>query len=112
MNTMEIEKIHKKLQTDWADWTDDGDHQCVTICKKELITAIQVINAYLVNYDLKTRIEKDPTPKVCEFCEKTYKGAEPVCNKCLLDMKLQLWRFSFLLSKEDMRKVYGELLDR
>ena len=112
MDTMEIEKIHKKLQTDWADWTHDDDHQCITICKKELMAAIQVINAYLVNYDLKTRIEKDPTPKVCEFCEKTYKGAEPVCDKCLLDIKLRLRRFSFLLNEEDMRRVYGELLDR
>ncbi|MGZ5563060.1 MAG: hypothetical protein ACXWEM_04405, partial [Halobacteriota archaeon] len=65
-----------------------------------------------VNYDLKTRIEKDPTPKVCEFCEETYKGAEPVCATCLLDIKLGLRRFSFLLNEKDMRKVYGELLDR
>ena len=108
MDTMEIEKIRKKLQTDWADWTDDDDHQCITICRKELKAAIQVINAYLVNYDLKTRIEEDPTPKVCEFCEKTYKGAEPVCNKCLLDMKFRLRKFSCLLSEEDMRKVYTE----
>ncbi|MEI7826401.1 MAG: hypothetical protein WCI87_01200 [Euryarchaeota archaeon] len=113
MDTMEIEKIRKKLQTDWANWTDDTDDlQCVTIYKKELMAAIQVINAYLVNYDLKTRIEKDPTSKVCEFCEKTYNGAEPVCNTCLLDMKLKLRRFNFLLNEEDMRKVYGELLDR
>ncbi|MEI7826402.1 MAG: hypothetical protein WCI87_01205 [Euryarchaeota archaeon] len=109
MDTMEIEKIRKKLQTDWANWTDDTDDlQCVTIYKKELMAAIQVINAYLVNYDLKTRIEKDPTSKACEFCEKTYKGAEPVCNTCLLDMKFRLRKLSCLLSEEDMRKVYTE----
>jgi hypothetical protein len=112
MDTMDIEKIHKKLQTDWADWTDDDDNQCLSICKKELIAANQAINAYLVTYDVKTRIEKDPTSKVCEFCEKMYKGAEPVCPKCLLDMKIKLRRFSFLLNEKDMRKVYGELLDR
>jgi hypothetical protein len=112
MDTMDIDTIYKKLQTDWADWTDDDDEQCISVCKKELIAANQAINAYLVNYDLKTRIEKDPTPKVCEFCEKTYKGAEPVCDKCLLDMKLKLRRFSFLLNEKDMRRVYGELLDR
>jgi hypothetical protein len=112
MDTMNIEKIQKKLQTDWADWTDDDENKCITICKKQLMAAIQIVNAYLVNYDLITRIEKDPTPKVCEFCEKTYKGAEPVCAKCLLDIKLGLRRFSFLLNEKDMRKVYGELLDR
>jgi hypothetical protein len=112
MDTTNIELIYKKMQTDWADWTDDDGNQCITICKKELMAAIQVLNAYLVNYDLKTRIEKDPTPKVCEFCEKTYKGAEPVCDKCLLDIKLKLRKFSFLLNEKDMRKVYSELLDR
>ena len=112
MDTMDIETIYKKLQTDWADWTDDDEDQCLSIRKKELISALQAINTYLVGFDLKTRIEKDPTPKVCEFCEKTYKGAEPVCDKCLLDIKLRLRRFSFLLNEEDMRRVYGELLDR
>jgi hypothetical protein len=57
MDTTNIEKIQKKLRTDWADWTGDDDNQCITICKKKLMAAIQVINAYLVNYDLKTRIE-------------------------------------------------------
>lgn len=112
MDTMDIETIHKKLQTDWADWTDDDEDQCLSICKKELITALQAINAYLVNFDLKTRIEKDPTPKVCGFCEKTYRGAEPVCDTCLLDMKLKLRRFSCLLTEKNMGKVYRELLDR
>ncbi len=112
MDAMDIETIHKKLQTDWAEWTDDDEDQCLSINKKELITALQAINAYLVNFDLKTRIEKDPTPKVCEFCEKTYKGAEPVCDTCLLDMKLKLRRFSCLLSEKNMGKVYRELLDR
>lgn len=87
MDTTDLEQIHKKLQTDWADWTDD-DH-CISICKKELMASMQAINAYIVRYDLKTRIEEDPTSKVCEFCENTYKGAEPVCKKCLLDMKVQ-----------------------
>jgi hypothetical protein len=108
MDTMNIEKIQKKLQTDWADWTDDDENKCITICKKQLMAAIQIVNAYLVNYDLITRIEKDPTPKVCEFCEKTYKGAEPVCNTCLLDMKFRLRRLSYLLSEEDIRKIYTE----
>ena len=112
MDTMNIEEIHKKLQTDWADWTDDDEDQCLSISKKELISALQAINTYLVGFDLKTRIEKDPTTKVCEFCEKTYKGAEPVCDTCLLDMKLKLRRFSFLLTEKNMRKVYSELLDR
>ena len=108
MDTMDLEQIHKKLQTEWADCTDDDENQCLSICKKELITALQAINAYIVNFDLKTRIEKDPTPKVCEFCEKTYKGAEPVCNTCLLDMKFRLRRLSYLLSEEDIRKIYTE----
>src|SRR5512137_459000 len=108
MDTMDIKEIHKKLQTDWADWTDDDEDQCLSICKKELIIALQTINAYLVNFDLKTRIEKDPSPKVCEFCEKTYKGAEPVCDICLLDMKFRLRRLSYLLSEEDIRKIYTE----
>ncbi|MGZ7133991.1 MAG: hypothetical protein ACXVH4_04630 [Halobacteriota archaeon] len=112
MDTMNIEEIHKKLQTDWADWTDDDEDQCLSIRKKELISALEAINAYLVSFDLKTRIEKDPTQKVCEFCQKTYKGAEPVCDKCLLDMKLKLRRFSFFLSEKNMRKVYSEILDR
>jgi hypothetical protein len=112
MDTMDIEEIHRKLQTDWADWTDDDEDQCLSICKKELISALQAINTYLVGFDLKTRIEKDPTRKVCKFCEKPYKGAEPVCDKCLLDMKLKLRRFSFLLTEKNMRKVYSELLDR
>ena len=108
MDTTNIELIYKKLHTDWADWTKGDDLQCITVCRKELMAAIQVLNAYLVNYDLKTRIEEDPTPKVCEFCEKTYKGAEPVCVKCLLDMKFRLRRLSCLLSEEDIRKIYTE----
>jgi hypothetical protein len=106
MDTTDLEQIHKKLQTDWADWTDD-DH-CISICKKELMASMQAINAYIVRYDLKTRIEEDPTSKVCEFCENTYKGAEPVCKKCLLDMKFRLRRLSCLLNEEDVRKVYAE----
>ncbi len=41
MDTTNIERIQKKLQTDWADWTNDDDNQCITICKKELMVAIQ-----------------------------------------------------------------------
>jgi len=108
MDTTNIELIYKKLHTDWADWTKGDDLQCITVCRKELMAAIQVLNAYLVNYDLKTRIEEDPSPKVCEFCEKTYKGAEPVCDTCLLDMKFRLRRLSCLLSEEDIRKIYTE----
>jgi hypothetical protein len=106
MDTTDLEQIHKKLQTDWADWTDD-DH-CISICKKELMASMQAINAYIVRYDIKTRIEEDPASKVCEFCENTYKGAEPVCKKCLLDMKFRLRRLSCLLNEEDLRKVYAE----
>jgi hypothetical protein len=108
MDTTNIELIYKKLHKEWADWTKGDDLQCITVCRKELMAAIQVLNAYLVNYDLKTRIEEDPTPKVCEFCEKTYKGAEPVCDSCLLDMKFRLRRLSCLLSEEDIRKIYTE----
>ncbi|MGA7075362.1 MAG: hypothetical protein WBZ42_02275 [Halobacteriota archaeon] len=108
MDTMDIGQIYRKLQTDWADWTDDDDHQCISICKKELMASMQAINAYLVSYDLKTRIEKDPTPKVCEFCGNTYTGAEPVCKNCLLNMKFRLRRLSSLLNEEDIRKVYTE----
>jgi len=106
MDTTDLEQIHKKLQTDWADWTDDD--QCISICKKELMASMQAINAYIVRYDIKTRIEEDPASKVCEFCENTYKGAEPVCKKCLLDMKFRLRRLSCLLNEEDVRKVYAE----
>jgi predicted amidophosphoribosyltransferase len=72
------------------------------------MASMQAINAYIVRYDIKTRIEEDPTSKVCEFCENTYKGAEPVCKKCLLDMKFRLRRLSCLLNEEDVRKVYAE----
>jgi len=107
MDIIDIEQIYKKLQTDWADWTDDGG-RCLSICKRELMAAIQTVNAYLVNYDLKTRIEQDPTAKACEFCGGKYKGAEPVCHNCLLNMKFRLRRLSCLLSDEDIRKVYTE----
>jgi hypothetical protein len=106
MDTTDLEQIYKKLRTDWADWIDD-DH-CISVCKKELMAAMQAINAYIVRYDLKTRIEEDPSSKICEFCENTYKGAEPVCKKCLLDMKFRLRRLSCLLNEEDVRKVYTE----
>jgi len=109
MDTTNIELIHKKLETDWADWTDDDD-KCISICKKELMAAMQVTNAYIVRYDLKTRIEEDPTPKVCEFCGNTYTGAEPVCKTCLLKMKFRLRRFSCLLDEKDLHKVYTEPL--
>jgi len=107
MDTTDIEQIYKKLQTDWAEWTGDDD-QCICICKKELMASMQAINAYLVRYDLKTRIEEDPTPKVCEFCGNTYKGADPVCKNCLLSMKFRLRRLSCLLNEDDIRKVYTE----
>ncbi len=110
MDTLGIEHIYQKLQTDWADWSDAEDG-CLSIRKKELMAAIQVTNAYLANYDLKTRIEKDPTMKVCEFCEGNYKGAEPVCHNCLLDIKFKLRRLSCLLSHEDLRKVYTERIE-
>jgi len=45
MDTTDLEQIHKKLQTDWADWTDDD--QCISICKKELMASMQAINAIL-----------------------------------------------------------------
>jgi len=105
MDTMDLEQIYKKLQEEWADWIDD-EHECISLCKKELVAAIQTVNAYLVNYDIKTRIEKDPTPKTCEFCGKTYKGADPFCVNCLLEMKLRLRRLSCLLNEEDMRNIY------
>jgi hypothetical protein len=106
MDTTDLKQIHKKLQTDWADWTDDD--QCISICKKELMASMQAINAYIVRYDLKTRIEEDPTSKTCEFCANTYRGAEPVCKNCLLEMKFRLRRLSCLLNEEDVRKVYTE----
>ena len=106
MDATDLQQIQKKLQTDWADWTDD-DH-CISICKKELMASMQAVNAYIVRYDLKTRIEEDPKSKVCEFCGNTYKGAEPVCKNCLLDMKFRLRRLSCLLNEEDVRKVYTE----
>ncbi len=106
MDTTDLEQIHKKLQTDWADWTDD-DH-CISICKKELMASMQAVNAYIVRYDIKTRIEEDPSSKVCEFCGKTYKGAETVCKNCLLDMKFRLRRLSCLLNEDDVRKVYTD----
>lgn len=110
MDTLGIEQIYQKLQKDWADWSDAEDG-CLSIRKRELMAAIQVINAYLVNYDLKTRIENDPTMKVCEFCEGNYKGAEPVCHNCLLDIKFRLRKLSCLLSYEDLRKVYTERIE-
>jgi hypothetical protein len=103
---MDIHQIHQKLQTDWADWNDaDNDRPCLSICKHELMQAMQVINAYLVSYDLKTRIENDPSPKICEFCSQTYRGAAPVCLECLLKMKVKIRRLSCLLNEEDLRKV-------
>ncbi|MGZ4930248.1 MAG: hypothetical protein ACXVI5_03950 [Halobacteriota archaeon] len=110
MDTLGIEQIYQKLQTDWADWSDAEDG-CLSICKRELMAAIQTINAYLTNYDLKTRIEKDPTAKVCEFCEGNYKGAEPICHNCLLSIKFGLRRLSCLLNEEDLRKVYTERIE-
>ncbi len=50
MDSLGIEQIYKKLQDEWADWSD-ADDGCVSICKKELMAAIQIINAYLANYD-------------------------------------------------------------
>ncbi|MGZ4901983.1 MAG: hypothetical protein ACXV6K_07585 [Halobacteriota archaeon] len=110
MDTLGIEQIYEKLQTDWADWSN-AENGCLSICKKELMAAIQIINAYLVNYDLKTRIEKDPAMKFCAFCEGNYQGAEPVCHNCLLDIKFRLRKLSCLLSYEDLRKVYTEHIE-
>ena len=107
MDTIDIEKIHKKLETDWADWTDEDD-KSISISKKELMAAVQVTNAYLVRYDLKTRIEEDPSSKVCEFCGNTYAGAEPICKTCLLKMKFRLRRLSCLLNEKDLFKIYTE----
>ena len=73
MDTMDLEQIHKKLQTDWADWTDDD--QCISICKKELMASMQAINAYIVRYDLKTRIEEDPTSKSVRILREHIQGA-------------------------------------
>ncbi len=107
METTNIELIQQKLETDWADWADEDD-KCISICKKELMAAIQVTNAYIVRYDLKTRIEEDPTPKVCVFCDKTYTEAEPICKTCLLKMKFRLRRLSCLLNEKDLFKIYTE----
>jgi hypothetical protein len=106
MDSMDLAQIHKKLQTDWAAWTNDGDHQCITVCKKELMEAMQTVNAYLVSYDIKTKIEQNHSRKVCEFCGQTYnEGAEPVCLDCLLTMKIRIRRLSCLLDDEDLCKV-------
>lgn len=107
MDTTNIELIYKKLETEWADWADDDDG-CISISKKDLMSAIQVTNAYIVRYDLKTRIEEDPSPKVCEFCGNTYVEAEPVCKTCLLKMKFRLRRLSCLLNEKDLFKIYTE----
>jgi len=73
MDTTNIELIHKKLETDWADWTDNDD-KCISICKKELMAAMQVTNAYIVRYDLKTRIEEDPTKSLRILRQYLYRG--------------------------------------
>ena len=61
MDTVDIEQIYKKLQTDWADWTDDDD-QCISLCKKELMASIQAINAYLVRVQSQDENRRGPHP--------------------------------------------------
>ena len=114
-NTMSINKIIEKLQTEWADW-DDQEDGFLHITKMELMRALQETENALKTYNMKIAemVAKGEGLKethwACGHVQpagpgEEYAATDP-CDMCLLDLKVKLLKLSRLLSDKDLKRVY------